>query len=46
MTIANHTILDQEHHKEVSLSLETFAICRVENLLCEAAREGYGKERH
>jgi hypothetical protein len=28
--------LDPIHHKEVSLFLGTFAICRVENLLCEA----------
>jgi hypothetical protein len=28
--------LDPIHHKGVSLSLGTFAICRVENLLCEA----------
>jgi ribonuclease HI len=28
--------LDPVHHKGVGLSLGTFAICRVENLLCEA----------
>jgi hypothetical protein len=28
--------LDPVHNKRVSLSLGTFAICQVENLLCEA----------
>jgi hypothetical protein len=38
--------LDPVHHKGVSLSLGTFAICQVENLLCEAGPTTLPEMRH